>query len=179
MAKAKPREVSYASAGPGSASHLATEMFLSMAGVQMTHVPYKGTGPAMPDLIAGRVQIMINPILAVASQVQGGRVRAIAVTSPKRSGSLPSVPTVAESGLPGYQALAFYALLAPAQTPPAIVAQLNAEAVKAMEKSDVRKLLAQSGTDAVGSTPKEATDFIKGEIAKWGKVIRDAKVKIE
>ncbi len=179
MAKAKPRDVSYASAGPGSASHLATEMFLSMAGVQMTHVPYKGTGPAMPDLIAGRVQIMINPILAVASQVQGGRLRAIAVTSPKRSASLPSVPTVAESGLPGYQALAFYALLAPAKTPAAIVAQLNAEAVKVMEKPDVRKLLAQSGTDAVGSTPKEAADFIKGEIAKWGKVIRDANVKIE
>jgi tripartite-type tricarboxylate transporter receptor subunit TctC len=179
MAKAKPREVSYASAGPGSASHLATEMFLSMAGIEMTHVPYKGTGPAMPDLIAGRVQIMINPILAVANQVQAGRLRAIAVTSQKRSASLPSVPTVAESGVPGYQALAFYALLAPAKTPPSVVTQLNAEAVKAMAKPDVREVLSRSGTDALGSTPREALEFVKGEVERWGKVIRQANVKVE
>jgi tripartite-type tricarboxylate transporter receptor subunit TctC len=179
LAKSKPRELSYASSGPGSASHLATEMFIGMTGIEMTHVPYKGTGSVMPDLISGRTPIMINPVLAVITQVQAGRLRAIAVTSVKRADSLPDVPTVAESGVPGYEATAWYMLLAPGKTPAAIVAQLNAETVKALKANDMREMLAKAGSEPVGNTPREAAQFLKIEIARWGKVIKQANVKIE
>jgi tripartite-type tricarboxylate transporter receptor subunit TctC len=179
LAKSKPRELSYASSGPGSASHLATEMFIGMTGIEMTHVPYKGTGSVMPDLISGRTPIMINPVLAVITQVQAGRLRAIAVTSAKRADSLPDVPTVAESGVPGYEATAWYMLLVPGKTPAAIVTKLNAETVKALKANDMREMLAKAGSEGVGNTPREAAEFLKVEIARWGKVIKQAKVKIE
>jgi len=179
LAKAKPRELSYASSGPGSASHLATEMFSAMTGIEMIHVPYKGTGPAIPDLISGRVQLYINPLLAVIGAVESGRLRVIAVTSAKRVNSLPDVPTVAESGVPGYEATAWYMLLVPGRTPAAIVNQLNAETVKALKARDMLDMLARAGTDPLGNTPREATEFLKVEIARWGKVIRQAGVKIE
>jgi tripartite-type tricarboxylate transporter receptor subunit TctC len=178
LAKSKPNEINYASSGPGSASHLATELFISMTGVQMTHVPYKGTGPAIPDLTSGRVPIMINPILAVSAQIQSGRLRVIAVTSPKRSPSLPEVPTVSET-VPGYEASAWYLLMAPAKTPPPIIAKLNAETVKAVQSKEIREVLAKSGTDALGNSPQEASEFLKAEVARWGKVIKTAKVKPE
>jgi tripartite-type tricarboxylate transporter receptor subunit TctC len=178
LAKSKPNEINYASSGPGSASHLATELFISMTGVQMTHVPYKGTGPAIPDLTSGRVPIMINPILAVSGQIQSGRLRVIAVTSPKRSPSLPEVPTVSET-VPGYEASAWYLLMAPAKTPPSIIAKLNAETVKAVQSKEIREVLAKSGTDALGNSPQEASEFLKAEVARWGKVIKTAKVKPE
>src|SRR5258706_10873730 len=179
LAKSKPRELSYASSGPGSASHLATEMFIGMTGIEMTHVPYKGTGSVMPDLISGRTPIMINPVLAVITQVQAGRLRAIAVTSSKRADSLPDVPTVAESGVPGYEATAWYMLLVPGKTPAAIIAKLNTETVKALKANDMREMLAKAGSDPVGNTPREAAEFLKIEIARWGKVIKQANVKIE
>ena len=179
LAKAKPREVSYASSGPGSASHLATEMFMGMTGVEMTHIPYKGTGSVLPDLISGRVPLMINPLLAVINPVKGGQLRMIAVTSAKRVKSLPEVPTVAESGVPGYEATSWYALLVPARTPVAIVTQLNAETVKALKANDMIEMLARAGNEPLGNTPREAGEFLKIEIARWGKVIKQAKVKIE
>ena len=179
LAKSKPRELSYASSGPGSASHLATEMFIGMTGIEMIHVPYKGTGSAMPDLISGRTPLMINPILAVIGQVQAGRLRAIAVTSAKRVDSLPEVPTVAESGVPGYEATAWYMLLVPSKTPAAIVARLHAETVKALKANDMLEMLARAGTDPLGNTPREASEFLRIEIARWGKVIKQAGVKIE
>ncbi len=179
LAKAKPRELSYASSGPGSASHLAAEMFSGMTGIEMIHVPYKGTGPAIPDLISGRVHLYINPLLAVIGAVETGRLRVIAVTSAKRVTSLPDVPTVAESGVPGYEAISWYMLLVPAKTPAAVVTQLNAETVKALKAKDMLEMLARAGTDSLGNTPREAMEFLKAEIARWGKVVRQAGVKIE
>jgi tripartite-type tricarboxylate transporter receptor subunit TctC len=179
LAKARPRELSYASSGPGSASHLATEMLSGMAGIEMNHVPYKGTGPAIPDLISGRVQLYINPLLAMIGAVEGGRLRVIAVTSAKRVSSLPDVPTVAESGVPGYEATSWYMLLVPSKTPAAVVNQINAETIKALKAKDMVDMLARAGTDPLGNTPREAADFLKVEIARWGKAVKQAGVRIE
>ena len=178
-AKAKPGELNAANSGPGSASHLAAEMFTSMAGVKIIHVPFKGTGGAMPDLVAGRVHLYINPMLAMISQVQAGRIRLIAVTSPKRVNSMPDVPTVAESGVPGYEATSWYMLLLPGKTPAAIVSKLHAETVKALHSKDIADNLAKGGSEPVGDSPKEALEFLKAEIARWGKVIREAKVTVQ
>ena len=179
LAKAKPRELSYASSGPGSASHLATEMFSEMTGTAMIHVPYKGTGPVIPDLISGRVQLFINPLLAVIGPVETGRLRLIAVTSAKRVKSLPDVPTVAESGVPGYEAISWYMLLTPSKTPAAVANQLNAETVKALKSDEVVEMLARAGTDPMGNSPREAMEFLKIEIARWGKAVKQAGVRIE
>ncbi len=179
LAKAKPNELSYASSGPGSASHLATEMFTGMTGVRMTHVPYKGTGLVMPDLMSGRVQLMINPILAVIGPVQSGRLRLLAVTSPKRVPSMPDTPTVEEAGVPGYEATSWYMLLAPAKTPAAVISKLHAETVKALKSKDMMDMMARAGTEGVGNTTREATEFLKVEIARWGKVIKQAGVRID
>jgi tripartite-type tricarboxylate transporter receptor subunit TctC len=179
LAKSRPRELSYASSGPGSASHLATEMFCSMTGTEMTHVPYKGTGPAVPDLISGRVQLYINPLLAVIGAVESGRLKVIAVTSAKRVSSLPDVPTVAESGVPGYEAIAWYMLLVPAKTPPAVVNQINAETAKALKTPEMVDMLARAGTDPLGDSPRDSAEFLKLEIARWGKVIKQVGVRIE
>jgi tripartite-type tricarboxylate transporter receptor subunit TctC len=178
-AKAKPGELNAANSGPGSASHLAAEMFTSMAGVNITHVPFKGTGGAMPDLVAGRVHLYINPMLAMISQVQAGRIRLIAVTSPKRVSSLPDVPTVAESGLPGYEATSWYMMLLPSKVPAAIVSKLHAETLKALQSKELLDALARGGSEPVGNTPKEALEFLKVEIARWGKVIKAAKVQVQ
>jgi tripartite-type tricarboxylate transporter receptor subunit TctC len=179
LVKAKPREINFASSGNGSASHLAGEMFVHMAGLEMTHIPYKGTGTVMPDLIAGRVSFYINPMLAVINQVQAKQIRLLAVTSLKRVSSLPDVPTVAESGVPGYEATSWYMMLAPAKTPAAIVNQLNEEMVKALKADDMREMMARAGVEPLGNSPREALEFLKAEVAKWGKVIRMAKVKID
>jgi len=179
LAKAKPRELSFASSGPGSASHLATEMFVLMTGVELTHVPYKGTGSVIPDLVSGRVQVMINPLLAMITHVQSGRLRLIAVTSPKRVASVPDAPTVAEAGVPGYEATSWYMLLVPAKTPAAVVNQLNAETARALKDKDMLDMLARAGNEPVGNTPPAAAEFLKVEIARWGKVIKQANVKIE
>jgi tripartite-type tricarboxylate transporter receptor subunit TctC len=178
LAKAKPKGISYASSGVGSASHLATEMFMGMTGVQMVHVPYKGTGPAMPDLMSGRVPIMINPLLAVAPQVQSGRLRALAVTTKQRAAALPDLPTVAET-VPGYEAVAWYLLMVPAKTPPAVVAKINEATNRALKSADVRENLSRQGADPLGTSVAESTAFVKSEIERWGKVIRQANVKPE
>jgi tripartite-type tricarboxylate transporter receptor subunit TctC len=177
LAKSKPRELSYASSGPGSASHLAAEMFTGMAGLEMTHIAYKGTGPVMPDLISGRVQLYINPLLAVINQVNAGRLRLIAVTTAKRVASQPEVPTVAEAGVPGYEASSWYMIIAPSKMPVAIVNQIHRETVNALKGKEMQEMLAKGGTEGVGSTPKEAMEFLKVEIARWGKVIKQANLK--
>jgi tripartite-type tricarboxylate transporter receptor subunit TctC len=179
LAKSKPGELNAANSGPGSASHLAAEMFTSMTGVKITHVPFKGTGGAMPDLVAGRVHFYINPMLAMISQIQAGRIRLIAVTSPKRVSSMPDIPTVSESGIPGYEATSWYMTIMPSKTPETIVSKIYAETVKALKSKDIIDILAKGGSEPVGNTPKEATEFLKVEIARWGKVIKQAKVKIE
>lgn len=179
LAKSKPRELNFASSGPGSASHLAGEMFQSMAGIEMTHIPYKGTGTVIPDLIAGRVPFMINPLLAMINHVQAGRLRLLAVTSAKRVASLPDAPTVSEAGVPGYEAISWYMIMVPAKTPQPIVDQLHAEIVKALKSPDMVEILAKAGAEPMGNTSREATEFLKVEIARWGKVIKQANVKIE
>ena len=159
LAKSKPRELSFASSGPGSASHLAAEMFTGMTGTEIVHIAYKGTGGVMPDLIAGRVHLYINPMLAVINQVQAGRLRLIAVTSAKRLNALPDVPTVAEAGVPGYEAMSWYMVLAPAKTPMPIINQIHAETVKALKAKEMLDMLARGGTEALGNTPKERWIF--------------------
>jgi tripartite-type tricarboxylate transporter receptor subunit TctC len=178
-AKAKPLELNAANSGPGSASHLAAEMFMSMTGVQVTHVPYKGTGGAMPDLISGRAHFYINPMLAMITQIQAGRIRLLAVTSPKRVNSMPDVPTVAESGVPGYEATSWYMIIVPSKTPAPIIAKLYEETARALKSQDIIDVLARGGSDPVGNTPREATEFLKVEIARWGKVIKQAKVTVQ
>jgi len=179
LAKAKPREVSYASSGPGSASHLAAEMLSGMTGIELSHVPYKGTGPALPDLISGRVQLYINPLLAMIGAVEGGRLRVLAVTSAKRSATLPDVPTVAESGVPGYEATSWYMLLVPGKTPASVVNKINAETLRALKDKDMIDLLTRGGADPLGNSPREAMDFLKVEIARWGKAVKQAGVKVD
>jgi tripartite-type tricarboxylate transporter receptor subunit TctC len=179
LAKSKPGELNMASSGPGSASHLAGEMFKSMTGVDLTHVPYKGTGGVMPDLISGRAHFYINPMLAMIAQIQAGRIRLLAVTSPKRIGSMPDVPTVSESGVPGYEATSWYMLIAPSKTPAPILAKVNAETVKALQSKDIIDVLARGGSEPVGNTQREAAEFVKVEIARWGKVIKQAKVTVQ
>jgi tripartite-type tricarboxylate transporter receptor subunit TctC len=179
LAKAKPRELNFASSGPGSASHLAGEMFVSMAGIEMTHIPYKGTGSVIPDLISGRAQFYINPMLAMISHIQAGRIRLLAVTSPKRVSTMPDVPTVAEAGVPGYEATSWYMLIGPARMPPAVVAKISGETVKALKSPDLVEALAKGGSEALANTPREAAEFLKVEIARWGKVIKQAQVRIE
>jgi tripartite-type tricarboxylate transporter receptor subunit TctC len=175
--KSKPGELSFGSSGPGSASHLAGEMFTGMTGTQMTHIAYKGTGPVLADLIPGRVHMYINPMLAIINQVNAGQLRLLAVTSPRRVASKPDVPTVAEAGVPGYEATSWYMVLAPAKTPTPIIKQIHAETVNALQAKDMQDMLAKGGTEALGNTPKEALDFLKIEIARWGKVIKQANIK--
>jgi tripartite-type tricarboxylate transporter receptor subunit TctC len=166
LAKAKPRELNFASSGPGSASHLAGEMFISMTGIEMTHIPYKGTGAVVPDLISGRAHFYINPMLAMISHIQGGRIRLLAVTSPKRATAMPDVPT-------------WYMIIAPSKTPAPIIAKIYGETARALKSNDIVETLARGASEPLGNTPREATEFLKVEIARWGKVIKQAKVKIE
>jgi tripartite-type tricarboxylate transporter receptor subunit TctC len=177
LVKAKPRGLSFGSSGPGSASHLAGEMFTGLTGTQMEHIAYKGTGPVLVDLIPGRVQLYINPMLAIINQINAGQMRLLAVTSPKRVSSLPDVPTMIEAGVPGYEATSWYMLLAPAKTPMAVVNQINRETLVSLKGKDMLDMLARGGTEAVGNTPKEAMEYLKTEIARWGKVIKQANIK--
>jgi tripartite-type tricarboxylate transporter receptor subunit TctC len=172
MAKEKPGVLTYASSGNGSSNHLAGGLFNMMAGVDMTHVPYKGAAPAITDLIAGRVDLFISTMPSAVAQIKAGSVRAIAVTSLKRAPSLPNVPTADESGLPGYEAAAWYGLLAPAGTPSDVVARLNKEAVAALRSSDVGAKMAQEGADSVGGTPEAFAAYIKSETEKWARVVK-------
>ncbi len=177
FAKSKPKDLSFGSSGPGSASHLAGEMFNGMTGTQLAHIAYKGTGPVLTDLIPGRVHMYINPMLAIINQINAGHIRLLAVTSPKRVASLPDVPTMAEAGVPGYEATSWYMVLAPAKTPAPIINQIHSETVNALKAKDMQDMLAKGGTEPLGNTPAEALAFLKIEIARWGKVIKSANIK--
>jgi tripartite-type tricarboxylate transporter receptor subunit TctC len=169
--------LSFGSSGPGSASHLAGEMFTGMTGTKMTHIAYKGTGPVLADLIPGRVHMYINPMLAIINQVNAKQLRLLGVTTAKRVASQPDVPTVAEAGVTGYEASSWYMVLAPAKTPAPIIKQIHTETVNALQAKDMQEMLAKGGTEALGNTPAEAMAFLKTEIARWGKVIKDANLK--
>jgi tripartite-type tricarboxylate transporter receptor subunit TctC len=172
LAKIRPGQLNYASAGTGTAPHLSGELFNAMAGVRMVHIPYKGSPPAVTDLLAGEVALMFSPSSTVLPHVKTGRLRALAVTTAARLPSLPELPTVAESGLKGYETITWFGFVAPAKTPQAIVARLNAEIVKVLALPEVRNPFAIQGIEVIGGTPEQFASYIRDEIAKWAKVIR-------
>lgn len=179
LAKKRPREINYASSGPAGSGHLAGELFNYITQAGVVHIPYKGAPPALQDLVAGQVQSMFGTMLAAVPVVRNGKVRAIAVTGPKRSIALPDVPTFAESGLPQYDASSWNGILVPMGTPRPIVDKLNAELVKILHDPKVLERLVNDGPLAIGNTPEEFTAFIKSEQAKWSKVIKAANIRIE
>jgi len=179
LARKRPNDLAYASSGNGSGGHLAAELLKSMTGIQMLHVPYKGGGPALVDLISGQVQVLFTTWASGRGHIQSGRIRALAVSTARRPQAIPGLPTVAESGIPGYDAGVWYAVLAPAGTPPAIIDRLNREMAAALERPDYAKLLRDSAIDPVGSTPAELGAYIRSEISKWAKVVREAEVHID
>jgi tripartite-type tricarboxylate transporter receptor subunit TctC len=179
LARARPGALSYASGGLGNATHLAVELFNSMAGTRMLHVPYKGSGPALTDMISGHVQVMFANLTAALPHVKSGRLRALATTGETRSQTVPNVPTVLESGLPGYVVTSYYGILVPVRTPRDIIVRLNAEAVKAMSASDMRERLAVEGADPTSGTPEQFAAFLRSEIDKWGSVVKAANVRAE
>ena len=179
LARAKPGQLNYASAGAGNATHLAGELFKSLTRTSIEHVPYKGSGPAMTDLMGGQVQIMFPNLTQALPQVKTGRIRALAVTSEKRSPSAPDVPTGVEAGVPGYVVTSWFGVLVPAATPRELVNRLNAELAQTLKVPDVRERLAADGAEPRLSTPEQFGAFIKTEIDKWAKVIRDAKIAAE
>lgn len=172
LAKASPGKINFASSGLGTPAQLAGELFNTMAGVKLVHVPYKGASPALTDLLAGQVQLMFSTMPPSLPQVKAGKLKAIAVTSAKRSVTTPELPTIAEAGLPGFEAITWYGMAAPAGTPPAIVKKLNAEVVKLLHLPDVKERLLATGTEASGTTPEEFATYIKSETVKWAKVIK-------
>ena len=179
LARAKPQEMLYGSGGNGSAAHLAAAYFELLAKIQLIHVPYKGTGPALIDLVAGQTSMMITGMPAVMPHVRSGRLRMLAVGNARRLTSMPELPTIAESGVPGYDATQWYGVLAPAGTPREIVMKLNAEMKKALARPDVREQLAADGTVPVGNTPEEFGAHIKAEIARWAPVVKATGAKPE
>ncbi len=179
LAKARPGSLNYSSAGNGTSNHLAGELFKSMTGTFMVHIPYKGSAPALNDLIAGQVQLMFDLVLTTAPHVKSGAVRAIAVTGRERSPALPGVPTVAESGVPGYEVTAWFGFFAPAGTPAAVVNVLNAETVKAMKLPDLRERLGSQGAEPVTSSPEQFSAYVKDELAKWTRVVKASGMKAD
>lgn len=178
MAKAKPGELTFASPGAGSAPHLAAEMFQRAAGINMIHVPYKGIPPAVTDILGGRVAMLFTTTISAAPHIKAGKLRAVALTSAKRQASMPDVPTIAET-IPGYRAEAFQGMVAPAGVPQAIVNKLAAEVARIVKLPEVSQRFQLDGAEAVGSTPKEFAAFLRTEMQKWSKVIKDAGIKAE
>ena len=179
LAKSKPGQLDYASAGIGTPPHLSVALLKSRAGIDMVHVPYNGALRIMADLVAGHVKVYISGISLVLPFVKDGRLRAIAVTSAKRSPVMPDVPTMAESGLPGFEVSNWYAIVAPASTPHAIVTRLNREIIKALALTDVRNKFIEFGAEAAGSTPDELAVYIRSELRNWANVIKTADIKPE
>jgi tripartite-type tricarboxylate transporter receptor subunit TctC len=179
LAKEKPGQLNYASSGNGSGSHLSMELFKSMAKVNLVHIPYKGAGPALTDLLSGQVSLLFNNPLSSMPFVRSGRTRAIAVTGTKRLSAMPEVPTVAESGLPGFDSTIWLGFFLPAATPRDIVVRLNSEVVKIVQRPAVREWLAQQGMDAVGNTPEEFAARIRSDAVKWGAVIKASGARVD
>jgi tripartite-type tricarboxylate transporter receptor subunit TctC len=178
-AKQNPGKLAYGSAGNGGGTHLAGELFKTLAGVDLLHVPFKGSAPAMTDLLGGQVQLMFSDAPTALPHIKSGRVRALGVGSPKRSALVPDVPTIAESGVKGYDAYSWAGVFAPAGTPKEIVVKVNGDIVKALSDPGVKKRLLEAGAEAAPGTPEQFGAFLKGEIAKWGKVVKDANIKAD
>jgi len=179
LAKAKPNQLSFASAGNGAANHLAAELFKSMAGIQMVHVPYKASAPALIDVLGGHVSMMLDPVITAMPHVKLGKLRALGVTSLQRTPVAKDLPTFAETGLPGFEATSWYCVVAPAGTPKAIVDRLNTEIVKALNTPEMRQRLADDGAEVEPSTPAELARFVHAEIAKWAKAVKDSGARID
>jgi tripartite-type tricarboxylate transporter receptor subunit TctC len=177
LAKKKPGELTYGTPGIGTSPHMSMELFKSMAGLDIRHIPYRGTAPAVTDIISGQISAMFANALTAKPQVDAGKVRALAVSGPKRIEAMPNVPPVAQAGVPGYEAMQWYGLLAPAGTPPDIIKRLHAEATKALGTAEMKEKLAGDGAEPVGSTSAEFAALIKSELEKWANVARVAKIQ--
>jgi tripartite-type tricarboxylate transporter receptor subunit TctC len=177
LARAKPGGLNYASGGAGTTTQLGPELFKSMAGVDIVHVPYKGTGQALTDVMSGQVQMMMSSLLPAMPHVKSGKLRGLAVTSMKRSAALPDIPTVAESGVPGFETTSWHGMVVPAGTPKAIVTRLHAEMVRMLNQPEVKTLFLNQGMETVGNTPEQFAAYIKHETEKWTKVIRTIGLK--
>src|SRR5256714_8092160 len=179
LAKAKPGQVSFSTAGVGATSHMATELMMNMAGIKMTHVPYKGGGPSAQALIGGETALSFVDVITALPQAQAGRLRPIATSTASRTALMPQLPTIAESGLPGFESVTSFSMFAPGGTSKEIVARVQRELVKAVGTGDVKEKLRAQGIDPVGSGPEELVAHQKAETAKWGKVIREQGIKFE
>lgn len=178
-AKSRPNELVYASSGNGGGSHLAMELFKSVARIDLVHVPYKGSGPALIDLVSGQAKVMFGGMISTLNHVRSGRLKAIAVSSAKRSPVLPDLPTIAESGFPGYEAATWYGVLAPAGTPVPIVRKLNADIIGTLNHPGLKQRMAGQGADPAPSTPEEFAAYIKTEITKWAKVVKESGAHVD
>ena len=174
LAKSRPGQLNYASSGSGAAAHMAAELFKSMTHVDMVHIPYKGAGPALLDMLTGQCQVMFATALSVQPHLQSGRLRPLAVTTAKRSPTFPDLPTVAEAGVPGFEAVTWHGVVVPAGTPQAVIGRLNAEINKILQTPDIRDRLTRQGAEIIGGTPQQFAAYIQAEIPKWAKVIRDS-----
>lgn len=179
LARARPGALTYASSGQGSSTHLAYALFTTLARIELTHVPYKGTGPALVDAMSGQVHTLIGNVLSSLHFTKEGKLRALGVTSAKRSPAAPELPTIAEAGVAGYESTTWHAWFAPAGTPQAIVAKLNAELAKSAKAPDVLSRLAPDGGEGVGSSPEQSRQFMAADIARWRKVVKDSGIKLE
>ncbi len=179
FAKARPGQINFASAGVGTSPHLSMELFLVMSGVKMLHVPYKGSGPGVTDLIAGHVPVMMPNMLSAQPHIKSGRIRALGVTGTKRAPGADDIPTIAEAGLPGYEAVQWYGVLAPANTPRDIISKLHAGVLRALQNPEVKQRLLNDGAEPVGSSPAEFATYIRSETEKWAKVIKAAGIQPE
>jgi tripartite-type tricarboxylate transporter receptor subunit TctC len=179
LAKSRPGQLNYGSSGNGGPSHLGTELFKTMAGVDLRHVPYKGGAPAAIDLIAGQIQVMFNTPPVILPHARSGRIKALAVTSSRRIPAAPDLPTVAEGALPGFEVTTWYGLMVPAGTPGAIVSRLHAVFVAALNAPDVRGRLVAENLDPVGSTPAEFAAYVRAEIPKWAKVVKQSGARVD
>ena len=179
LAKAKPGKLNFGSSGTGGSNHLAGELFDAMAGVKMVHIPYKGNAGALTDIVGGHLDVVYNGITSAVALIRGGKLRALAVTSLQRSAALPDVPTLDESGLKGFEAVAWNGLSAPAKTPRDVIMKINADVIKIVNSPELKERLKADGSDPVGNSPEQYAAFLRNEIAKWAKVIKFAGVKPE
>lgn len=179
LARQKPGALNYSSSGSGGAPHLAAELFMSMTGTKFTHVPYKGSGPSFTDLVGGQVQFTFDSLVQSLPYIQSGQLKALAVLGAKRSPLLPNVPTVAESGVPGYEVTNWFGLVAPANTPKNVVAKLHVDVSKALQQPELRSQLEKMGADVVNNTPEQFAAQIRVDSAKWAKIITEANIKLE
>jgi tripartite-type tricarboxylate transporter receptor subunit TctC len=179
FARSRPGQLNYGSAGVGSSLHLSMELFLSMTKLRMVHIPYKGSAPALVDMLAGQIVVMTGTMITVIPHIRGGRLRALGVTSATRSQVAPDVPSIAEAGVPGYESVQWYGVLAPAGTPREVITRIHEGVVRALQDATVRKRFLDDGVEPVGSSPEEFAALIRADMAKWAKVVKDAGIKAE